>query len=168
VAKGVPLCDQEEFFVGGLLHDLGKIPLNQQFPKKYFQALDMAKRTQRSLFHSEGVVFGIDHGAIGGLIAEKWQLSPALIEALCFHHRPEEARESNHQLVFIVALADIFAQLLHMGSGDKTLASNALCEYLLERVEVNWSFLYDLQDTVINEIKKAKIFLEINEKREAR
>jgi len=168
VAKGVPLCDQEEFFVGGLLHDLGKIPLNHQFPEKYFQVLDMAKRTQRSLFHSEGLVFGIDHGAIGSMIAEKWQLSPALIEALCFHHRPVEARESNHRLVFSVALADIFAQLLRMGSGDKTLANNSLCGYLLERLGVNWSFLYDLRDTVLSEINKAKIFLEIAEKREAR
>lgn len=168
VAKGIALSDQEEFFVGGLLHDLGKIPLNHQFPEKYFQALDMAKRTQRSLFHAEGSVFGVDHGAIGGLVAEKWKLSPALIEALSFHHCPEEAQECNQQLVFIVALADIFAQLLHMGSGDKTLANNSLCGYLLERVEVNWSFLYDLRDTVLSEIKKAKIFLEIAEKREAR
>jgi len=164
VAKGVSLTEQQEFFVCGLLHDLGKIPLNHQFPEKYFQALDMAKRSQRALFHAEGVVFGIDHGVIGGMIAEKWQLSPALIEALCFHHRPEEAHEDNHQLVFIVALADIFAQLLGMGSGDKTLANNSLCGYLLERVGVDWSFLYDLRDTVLGEINKAKIFLEIAEK----
>jgi HD-like signal output (HDOD) protein len=168
VAKGVPLSDQEEFFVGGLLHDLGKIPLNHQFPEKYIQALDLAKRNQRSLSHCEGLVFGIDHSAIGGMIAEKWQLSPALIEALCFHHRPAEARESNHQLVFIVALADIFAQLLHMGSSEKTLTNNSLCGYLLERVEVTWFFLCDLRDTVLSEIKKAKIFLEISEKRAAR
>jgi HD-like signal output (HDOD) protein len=167
-AKGVPLSDQEEFFVGGLLHDLGKIPLNYQFPEKYFQALEMAKRTQRPLFHSEGVVFGFDHGAIGGLISKKWQLGSALIEALCFHHRPDDARENNHQLVFIVALADIFAQLLHTGSGDKMLVNNSLCGYLLERVDVNWSFLYGLRDTVLSEISKAKIFLEIAEKREAR
>jgi HD-like signal output (HDOD) protein len=167
-AKGIRLSDQEEFFVCGLLHDLGKIPLNYQFPEQYIQALNMAKRTQRPLFHSERVVFGIDHGAIGRLIAEKWRLSPAVIEALCFHHRPEAARESYHQLVFIVALADIFAQLLQMGSGEKKLAHNSLCRYLLERVELNWSFLYDLRDTVLSEISKAKIFLEIAENREAR
>jgi HD-like signal output (HDOD) protein len=110
------------------------------------------------------VVFGIDHGAIGGMIAEKWQLGPALIEALCFHHCPEEAQESNHQLVFIVALADIFAQLLHTRSGDKPLGNSFLCGYLLERVGVDWSFLYDLRDTVLGEINKAKIFLDIAEK----
>jgi len=50
-----------------------------------------------------------------------------------------------------------------MGSYDATLANNALCRYLLERVGVDWSFLYDLRDTVLGEIDKAKIFLEITE-----
>jgi putative nucleotidyltransferase with HDIG domain len=161
VAKGVSLTDQEEFFVGGLLHDLGKIPLNYLFPEKCSQALDKAKRSQRALFHAEGVVFGIDHAAVGGMIAEKWQLSPALIQTLSFHHRPEEAHASNHQLVFMVALADIFAQLLQMGSCNEILAPDALCRFLLERIEVDWSFLYNLRDTVLDEIARAKIFLEI-------
>jgi putative nucleotidyltransferase with HDIG domain len=160
-AKGVSLVDQEEFFVGGLLHDLGKIPLNHLFPEKCIQALDKAKRSQRALFHAEGAVFGIDHAAVGGMIAEKWQLSPALVQTLSFHHRPEEAHESNHQLVFMVALADIFAQLLQMGSCGETVAPNALCRFLLERVGVDWSFLYDLRDTVLGEIDRARIFLEI-------
>ena len=161
MAKGVALSSQEEFFVSGLLHDLGKIPLNHLFPQRCAQALDRARSSQRALFHAEGVVFGIDHAAIGGMIAEKWQLSPALIQALSFHHRPEEAHESNKQLVFMVALADIFAQLLHMGSCDETLANNALCRFLLDRVGVDWTFLYDLRDTVLDEIDKAKVFLEI-------
>jgi putative nucleotidyltransferase with HDIG domain len=163
VAKGVSLTDQEEYFVCGLLHDLGKIPLSDLFPEKYVQALDTAKGTQRALFHAEEVVFGIDHAAVGGMIAEKWQLSPALIQALSFHHLPEEAHQSNQQIVFIVALADIFAELLQMGSSGESFPNNALCRYLLERVEVDWSFLYDLRDTVLGEINKAKIFLEITE-----
>jgi putative nucleotidyltransferase with HDIG domain len=160
-AKGVSLVDQEEFFVGGLLHDLGKIPLNHLFPEKCIQALDKAKHSQRALFHAEEAVFGIDHAAVGGMIAEKWQLSPALIQTLSFHHRPEEAHENNHQLVFMVALADIFAQLLQMGSCDEKLAPDALCRFLLKRVGVDWSFLYDLRDTVLGEIDRARIFLEI-------
>lgn len=160
-AKGVSLVDQEEFFVGGLLHDLGKIPLNHLFPEKCIQALDKAKHSQRALFHAEEAVFGIDHATVGGMIAEKWQLSPALIQTLSFHHRPEEAHEKNHQLVFMVALADIFAQLLQMGSCDENLAPDALCRFLLERVGVDWSFLYDLRDTVLGEIDRARIFLEI-------
>jgi putative nucleotidyltransferase with HDIG domain len=163
MAKGVSISDQEEFFVCGLLHDLGKIPLNHQFPDEYFQALDLAKRSRWPLAHAESVVFGIDHGAIGGLIARKWRLSPAFIEALRCHHQPDKSLPEYQQLVFIVALADIFSQLLDIGSCEAAPPHNAFAGYLLERVGVDWPALYDMRDTVIAEIDKAKIYLEISE-----
>jgi putative nucleotidyltransferase with HDIG domain len=163
VIKGVSLADQDEFFICGLLHDLGKIPLNQKFPNEYFEVLDMAKRSCWSLGHAESVVFGIDHATIGGLIARKWRLSPAVIESLDCHHRPEESPPDLRQAVFMVALADIYAQLLNMGTCEAVPASNALAEYLLDRVGLDWPGLYDLRDTVMAEIDKAKIFLEITE-----
>jgi putative nucleotidyltransferase with HDIG domain len=163
MVRGVSLSDQEEFFVCGLLHDLGKIPLNHQFPDEYFQALDLAKRSGWPLAHAENVVFGIDHGAIGSLIAKKWRLSPAFIEALGYHHQPDKSMPEHQQLVFIVALADIFSQLLDIGSCEATTTGSAFAEYLLERVGVDWPTLYDMRDTVLDEIDKAKIYLEISE-----
>jgi putative nucleotidyltransferase with HDIG domain len=163
MAKKVSISDQEEFFVCGLLHDLGKIPLNHQFPDEYFQALDLAKRSRWSLAHAESVVFGIDHGAIGRQIATKWRLSPAFIEALGCHHQPDKSLPEHQQLVFIVALADIFSQLLDMGTSEAKPPGTALTGYLLERIGVDWPTLYDMRDTVIAEIEKAKIYLEISE-----
>jgi HD-like signal output (HDOD) protein len=115
------------------------------------------------LAHAESVVFGIDHGAIGGLIAKKWRLSPAFIEALRCPHQPDKSLPENQLLVFIVALADIFSQLLDIGSCEVTANGTALAEYLLERVGVDWPTLYDMRDTVLAEIEKAKIYLEISE-----
>ncbi len=161
--RGVSLSDQEEFFVCGLLHDLGKIPLNCQFPDEYFQTLDLAKRSRWPLAHAESVVFGIDHGAIGGLIAKKWRLSPAFSEALGCHHQPDKSLPENQLLVFIVALADIFSQLLDIGSCEAAPNGTAFADYLLERVGVDWPTLYDMRDTVLAEIEKAKIYLEISE-----
>jgi putative nucleotidyltransferase with HDIG domain len=163
MAKGVSISDQEEFFVCGLLHDLGKIPLNHQFPDEYLQALDLAKRSQWPLAHAESVVFGIDHGAIGRLIAEKWRLSPAFIEALGCHHQPDKSLPEHQQLVFIVALADIFSQLLDIGTCEAKPPGTAFAGYLLERVGLDWPTLYDMRETVISEIDKAKIYLEISE-----
>jgi HD-like signal output (HDOD) protein len=162
-AKGVSLTDQEEFFVCGLLHDLGKIPLNHQFPDEYCQALELARRSHCPLAHAEGVIFGFDHGTIGGLIAEKWRLSPALNEGLGYHHQPDKSLPEHQQMVFIVALADIFSQLLDIGSCESASNGTAFAEFLLERVGVDWSKLYDMRDTVVAEIDKAKIFLQISE-----
>jgi putative nucleotidyltransferase with HDIG domain len=163
MVKGVSLAEQEEFFICGLLHDLGKIPLNQKFPDEYLKALEMAERSCWPLGHAESVVFGIDHATIGGWIARKWRLSPAVIESLDCHHRPEESPLDCRQLVFMVALADIYAQMLNMRMCAAPLASNAFAEYLLDQVGVDWPGLYDLRNTVLTEIDKAKIFLEITE-----
>lgn len=161
--RGVSISDQEEFFVCGLLHDLGKIPLNQLFPDEYFQALDLVKRSACPLAHAESMVFGIDHGIIGSLIAQKWRLSPAFIQALGSHHQPDKSPPEHQQLVFIVALADIFSQLLDIGTCEAKPPGTAFAGYLLERVGVDWPTLYDMRDTVITEIDKAKIYLEISE-----
>ena len=163
MARGVSLSDQEEFFVCGLLHDLGKIPLNCQFPDEYGQMLDLAKRSRWSLAHAESVVFGIDHSVIGGLIAKKWRLSRPFIEALEWHHQPDKSLPEHQQLVLIVALADIYSQLLDIGSCKAAPDGTAFAEYLLERVGVDWPTLYDMRDTVLAEIEKAKIYLEISE-----
>ena len=37
-AKRIPVAEREEYFVAGLLHDLGKIPLNNRFPGEYKKA----------------------------------------------------------------------------------------------------------------------------------
>lgn len=163
VAKSVSFAEQEEFFICGLLHDLGKIPLNQEFPDAYVQALDMAERLCWTLDHAENVVFGIDHATIGGWIARKWRLSPAVVGSLDCHHRPEEAPVDCRQQVFMVALADIYAQLLDMRTCEMRNTSSAMTEHLLERVGMDWAGLYGLRETVLAEIDKAKIFLEITE-----
>jgi putative nucleotidyltransferase with HDIG domain len=163
MAKGVSLSDQEEYFVCGLLHDLGKIPLNCQFPDEYDQTLGLAKRSRWPLAHAESVVFGIDHGAIGGLIAKKWRLSRTFIEALEWHHQPDKSLPEHQQLVFIIALADIYSQLLDIGSCGAMPDGTAFAEYLLEQIGVDWPTLYDMRDTVLDEIEKAKIYLEICE-----
>ena len=106
---------------------------------------------------------GIDHGIVGGLIAKKWRLSPAFIAALECHHQPDKSLPEHQQLVFIVALADIYSQLLDIESCETTPNGTALAEYLMERVGVDWPTLYDMRDTVLAEIEKAKIYLEISE-----
>jgi hypothetical protein len=66
-------------------------------------------------------------------------------------------------MVFIVALADIFSQLLDIGFCEGKQKGTAFAEYLLERVGVDWPTLYGMRDTVLAEIEKAKIYLEISE-----
>lgn len=162
--QGVPLAKQEDYFVSGLLHDLGKIPLNDHFTDEYVRAMVLARKRQCSMDAAERTVFGIDHSTVGGLMARKWRLSRALVDVLANHHRPEQSSPDDHQLVPAVALANFYAQLLESGADENALSDDPVASILMARVGIDGFLLRHVRDTVLAEIDKAKIFLEITQK----
>jgi HD-like signal output (HDOD) protein len=159
--KGIPGMQQEEFFVAGLLHDLGKIPLNNCFAEEYRQALELSGIEQGPLPRAEEMLLGFDHGLAGKMIADKWQLNPALIEMLRFHHTPEKASASSRQLVGVVALANAYANLFDVGSAGDRYPDISRVNELLALVGLQWLDLSTLHTVVQQEIEKARIFLQV-------
>jgi putative nucleotidyltransferase with HDIG domain len=154
----------EAFFVAGLLHDLGKIPLNRQFPQEYYQAWETAGKAQGTLRHFESKLLGMDHCMVGCMIAKKWRLGSTLVETLSHHHNPDDSAEVERDFVFIVSLANRFTNYLRIGNAGDCVTHNREIEYLNSKVGVNWTVLHEMGETVLNEIEKAKIFLEIAQK----
>jgi putative nucleotidyltransferase with HDIG domain len=154
----------EAYFVAGLLHDLGKIPLNRQFPEEYHRVWEAADKDQDTLRHSEMKLLGMDHCTVGGMIAKKWRLGSTLIETLSHHHNPDDSSEADRDFVFIISLANQFTNYLSIGSAGDGFTDKQLIEYLNGKVGVDWAMLHELGETVLNEIGKAKIFLEIAQK----
>jgi HD-like signal output (HDOD) protein len=154
----------EAFFVAGLLHDLGKIPLNRQFPEEYHQAWETAGKDHDTLRHYESKLLGMDHCTVGCMIAKKWRLGSTLVETLSHHHNPDNSSEVDRGFVFIVSLANRFANYLHIGNAGDCVTDNQEIEYLKSKVGVTWTMLHETGETVLDEIEKAKIFLEIARK----
>ncbi|HPA15721.1 MAG TPA: HDOD domain-containing protein [Desulfobacterales bacterium] len=163
--KGVSLAEQGEYFVAGLLHDLGKIPLNNRFPKDYLGALELAKNRKIPLNQAETIVFGVDHGTVGEMIAQKWQLSPNIYDCLCHHHNPGKTRPENRRLVEIVALANVYANFMRVGSSGNCFPEQSMLDDLLDRVGIEWSALTDFHESSLKEIERGKAFLQMIRKR---
>ena len=73
-------------FVGGLLHDVGKVILAQYFPK-FFEAVWFTLQKEHLTFYqAERKRLPIDHSKIGAHLAAKWQLPQGLIDAIRWHH----------------------------------------------------------------------------------
>ena len=161
IQHGVSLAEREDYFVGGLMHDIGKIPLNHLFPDEYRQAAELALGSGQAMRFGEQAVIGIDHCEVGDIIAQKWQLSPALAAALGRHHDPSGEAEAGMSMVGFVGLADILAH----GMGAGIPGGSSLDENERQRALAAWNLtsetLAALTAAVAVEIEKARVFLEI-------
>jgi putative nucleotidyltransferase with HDIG domain len=83
----------EEAFLGGLLHDIGKLFLDCYFPVQYAVTLAYAERQQVSTIEAERKVLGIDHAVVGRRTAEHWNFPASLVNMIGNHHQPHPDNE---------------------------------------------------------------------------
>ena len=93
-------------YTAGLLHDIGKIPLDQVMAANvpFFYRYTQEKGAE--LCKAEKLKFGIEHTVAGMHLAKLWALPDNLINVIANHHKPETSTE-NEELVTIVYLADL-------------------------------------------------------------
>ena len=73
-------------FVGGLLHDTGKVILAQYFPELFEAVWSTLQNEEISFYESERKTLPIDHAKVGAHLASKWQLPQGLVDAIHWHH----------------------------------------------------------------------------------
>ena len=155
---------QEEYFVAGLLHDLGKLPLNKQFPEEYFQVSKIAEKENRPFYLGEDRVLGVDHCKVGEMIARKWRLGDGLIETLAHHHNPDGCDDTNRELVSSVSIANQITIKMAIGEAGDCPNGESMPMQLQDTPGIASDNLAEFQETISTEIDKAKIFLEILQK----
>lgn len=103
----------ERAFLGGLLHDVGKLVLAVMIEKRREEFLLAAAETG-SMPEAEHRVFFHTHAQIGGLIGERWKFPLPLRDIILRHHQaalPEDADEA----MLAVMLADRICLRLGLG-----------------------------------------------------
>ena len=105
------LCDKfpeyqkKGIFTAGLLHDFGKIILIEQFSDLYTSVHENVTKYELPIFELEEDTFGLSHAAIGKLMATNWNMPDYLVEAIAFHHQPNQASQYP-AMAAVVGLAD--------------------------------------------------------------
>jgi len=110
VARLVSFDLPEEAYIGGLLHDIGKVVLDLYSPPEHRGEL-LSNFGDRGLsLGAERASLGTDHAQVGALVAEQWHLPRNLRDVIQFHHEPAERTRSfpapHRALIGIVTLAD--------------------------------------------------------------
>jgi putative nucleotidyltransferase with HDIG domain len=121
VARGLRLVDPDQAFVGGLLHDIGKVVLDRYFFRRYAEAAKLAGELPCLIREAEEIIFGVDHAEVGRWLAERWRLPRAIVEPIAFHHLPSAGAPEHWGLSATIHLADVVARNAGIGSGGDEL-----------------------------------------------
>jgi HD-like signal output (HDOD) protein len=154
--------EQEEYFVAGLMHDLGKIPLIHCYPKLYQRALDAAKGPRLALLQAENAAIGIDHCQVGYLIGAKWKLVDRVQAAILAHHEQAvDLGKSDWPIWCITSLANQLANLFSIGSSGDADIDLKLAGRLAKHIGIDFNALARMKSDVEVEVEKARIFLQV-------
>ncbi|OGR29476.1 MAG: HD family phosphohydrolase [Desulfuromonadaceae bacterium GWB2_53_15] len=118
IANNTRLVNEEEAFLGGLFHDIGKIIMNF-FDKQQFQkVMEKCYNEEISFLEAEQQVYSYNHAEVGGLVIKKWNFPEMLMKAVLQHHHftfEKDEDPSQVKLTCIVGLANIFCHKLGIG-----------------------------------------------------
>ena len=121
IAKQIGAKDIHLIFTAALLKDIGKVILSQ-YVKDSFEEIDKSvKQRDYSFIKAEKEVIGIDHAELGGMVAEKWNFSPKMVEIIQNHHLPQKSSMSEIETA-IVYMADMICMMMGIGVGSDGLA----------------------------------------------
>ncbi len=106
--RGIDKKVVEDYFIAGLLHDLGILVEAKIFPEEFQRILLSIESL--SLIDAEDVILdGLNHCSIGKALAEKWALSEGLMNVMLGHHTPFDQEEPS-DLLLSVYLANIICK----------------------------------------------------------
>jgi putative nucleotidyltransferase with HDIG domain len=116
-------------YTAGLLHDIGKVILDQYLSPAHPLFYRRTQVDGASLILVEDEVLGISHPKAGGRMADHWSLPENLIDTIRHHHHPEQATV-DPTLTHLVYLADLLMSRFLVGQELEHLNTDKLSERL--------------------------------------
>ncbi|MEQ8222744.1 MAG: HDOD domain-containing protein [Candidatus Eremiobacterota bacterium] len=161
LAREMNLPKPEEYYIVGLLHDIGKLILDQNLSEEFRKVMTIVKARRLAIYEVEEQILGMNHSDIGHMVAVYWKIPERVAMAIKFHHILSLCPDKDIlQMAAIVQMADFFCNLQHMGDSGNIKVSLVQKE---SKDIVNLA--PDIKQKIIQEVKqdieKAKSFFEI-------
>lgn len=165
LARAIDLNFQGQEFVAGLIHDLGKMILDQFLGSRFQEIIQKAHEKGIAILEGERAALKCTHAEIGARLLEIWNFPSSYVEVLQYHHFPALADHSR-ELVAVVSVADTLCELWGIGFDEDI-------KYSCIEEEEGWQILktrcpkmhtFDLERftfEIATELEKARLFVKL-------
>lgn len=154
IAMGIRYPQPEEAYVAGLLHDLGIIILEKEFPDEYQLVLRLVAGGKQ-LHDAESEILGVDHQYVIGQMANNWNLPPLITDSIISHHPTDEAEVAKMPIISkIVALADCLASVPFDEMRNLTIAEKRLhlMEHLADSLKTDQDMMLSIHKKLAEKV----------------
>lgn len=111
------LGEDSPLFVIGMLHDIGKILLDQYYHEKFVKALELAHGdVPMALNLAEHKMIGADRDEVAGMLLKRWNFPENIRVPIFLHHKEERLQSPFSKEVSILRIANILARTAGIGS----------------------------------------------------
>ena len=158
IKMGISAQQREEFFIAGLLHDIGKVIFLQYLSDDFSVIEDPEYSRGEIKSDLETREFGVNHAELGCMLAEKWKLPTVLVDAIAQHHHPVLQGDDTDRVKAAVHLSN--AACNNMGIGiSKSVDMGAIKDEIWDAVSLKPADLEQILDGLKNRVDEAKVFL---------
>ncbi|MBN1124041.1 MAG: HDOD domain-containing protein [Sedimentisphaerales bacterium] len=150
----LPEQDRQLAFSAGLLHDIGKLAIDEVMPKSFAKIVSEAKDRGVSLSTVTQEHLGIDHTIVGKRLAEKWALPEEVIFAIWLQNNDPNVLVEDlprAKMALIVQLAFILARQCGIGqSGDFDAVPS--CEETIRALGLNAEQIETIRNDLLTQV----------------
>jgi putative nucleotidyltransferase with HDIG domain len=112
IARRIFGMESEDYFLAGIMHDIGLIVEDQVHGEKLLEACSLYLSGERQLVTCEQETIGTDHCQVGAVLLREWMLSDEILEAIRSHHdRKQEFSVTS--IASVLQIADFLASKLN-------------------------------------------------------
>jgi HD-like signal output (HDOD) protein len=150
---------RDELHLAGLMHDIGKIVLEQFFHREFTRALELSRNQGIPLHVAEERILGTNHAQVGAWLGDKWNLGREILEVVRWHHHPEGSESRHRHLVGLCHLANHLTNWEGLGDGGDSAPFPS--EEAFSRVGVNPDDAARIVASISQEAENSRILLDM-------